>query len=197
MGYPQHYDDIEDVWNEFIALNDSYKGLEYRYLEGPGKLWPCHDPENSDGEVVLFGDGYPTPSGRATFSPAETIPPAELPDAEYPFVLNTGRSLQHWHTGSMTRRAKALDAINPEAACEMNPADLEALSLSSGDFVRLTTRRASIRVKVRGSEKTSKGTVFIPFGFREACGNLLTTDTLDPIGKIPSFKFAAVRVDAG
>jgi formate dehydrogenase major subunit len=196
MGYPQHYESVEDVWNEFIALNDSYKGLEYRYLKGPGKLWPCADPANSEGEVVLFGDGFPTPTGRATFSPAETIPPAELPNEEYPFVLNTGRSLQHWHTGSMTRRAKALDAIRPEATCEMNPGDLQALGLEDGGFVKLSTRRASIRVKVVGSTKTSPGTVFIPFGFREACGNLLTTDILDPIGKIPSFKFAAVRVES-
>jgi len=196
MGYPQHYESVEDVWNEFLTLNDSYKGLAYEYLGGPGKLWPCHDPATSDGEVVLFGDGYPTPSGRATFSPAETIPPAELPDVEYPFVLNTGRSLQHWHTGSMTRRTKALDAIRPEATCEMNPEDLAALGIDSEQFVRLSTRRASIRVKVRASTKTSPGTVFLPFGFREACGNLLTTDALDPIGKIPSFKFAAVRVES-
>jgi formate dehydrogenase major subunit len=195
MGYPQHYSDVEQVFDEFVSLNDSYANLEYRYLGGAGKLWPCNDPEHSDGEVVLFGDGYPTPSGRGRFSPAETIPPAELPSEAYPFVLNTGRSLQHWHTGSMTRRAKALDAIRPEATCEIHPEDLEALDLASGDFVRLTTRRGSIRVKAVASPKTSKGSVFIPFGFREACGNLLTTDTLDPVGKIPSFKYAAVRVE--
>jgi formate dehydrogenase major subunit len=195
MGFPQEYESAEDIWNEFLGLNDSYAGLEYRYLGGPGKLWPCKDPETSDGEVVLFGDGYPTQDGRATFSPAETIPPAELPSAEYPFILNTGRSLQHWHTGSMTRRAKALDAIRPEAACEIHPDDLAALGVADGEFVRLTTRRNSIRVKARSSTKTSKGSVFIPFGFREACGNLLTTDTLDPVGKIPSFKYAAVRVE--
>jgi len=196
MGFPQSYDSVEDVWNEHLSLNASYKGLTYEHLGGPGKLWPCTDPETSGGEVVLFGDGYPTPSGRGKFSPAETIPPAELPSAEYPFVLNTGRSLQHWHTGSMTRRAKALDAIHPEARCEIHPEDLAALGLESGAFVKLTTRRHSIRVKALGSTRTSKGSVFIPFGYREAAANLLTTDELDPFGKIPSFKYAAVRVEA-
>ncbi len=195
MGYPQEYASASDVFDEFVSLNDSYANLEHKWLGGPGKLWPCDDPENSDGEVVLFGDGFPTPSGRGTFSPAETIPPAELPSEEYPFVLNTGRSLQHWHTGSMTRRTKALDAIRPEAACEIHPDDLAALGVEDGGFVTLTTRRNSIRVKAKASKKTSKGSVFIPFGFREACGNLLTTDALDPIGKIPSFKYAAVRVE--
>jgi len=195
MGYPQHYASVEDVWNEHLALNDSYAGLRYEYLGGPGKLWPCGDPETSDGEVVLFGDGYPTRSGRGRFSPAETIPPAELPSAEYPFVLNTGRSLQHWHTGSMTRRTKALDAIRPEAGCEIHPEDLARLGIADGDLVRLTTRRNSITIKAVASTKTSKGSVFLPFGFREAAGNLLTTDQLDPDGKIPSFKYAAVRVE--
>ena len=195
MGHPHHYDDVEDVWKEHLAVNASYKGLDYEFLRGPGKLWPCKDPRTSDGEVVLFGDGYPTASGRGKFSPAETIPPAELPSPEYPFVLNTGRSLQHWHTGSMTRRTKALDAIRPEAACEIHPQDLAALGLEDGDMVRLTTRRNAIRVKALASTRTSKGSVFIPFGFREAAGNLLTTDDLDPYGKIPSFKYAAVRVE--
>ena len=197
MGYPQKYDKIEDVFLEFAGLTSSYDGLAYKYLTGPGKLWPCPDPENSDGTVVLFGDGFPTKSGRGKFSPAETIPPAELPDDEYPFILNTGRTLQHWHTGQMTRRSKALDAINPEAHCQIHPEDLENLGLGDGAMVRLTTRRASIRLKAVSSRKTSKGLVFVPFHYREAAANLLTTDALDPDGKIPSFKFAAVRVEPG
>ncbi len=195
MGFPQQYDSVEEVWNEHLSVNASYKGLTYEHLGGPGKLWPCDDPETSGGEVVLFGDGYPTPSGRGKFSPAETIPPAELPSEEYPYVLNTGRSLQHWHTGSMTRRAKALDAIHPEARCEIHPEDLEALGIADGAYVRLTTRRNDIRVKALASRRTSKGSVFIPFSYREAAANLLTTDELDPVGKIPSFKYAAVRVE--
>ena len=114
MGYPQPYRDVEEVFVEFAELTESYKGLRYRHLEGAGKLWPCPDPENSEGTVVLFGDGFPTPSGRGKFSPAELLPPAELPDQDYPFVLNTGRTLAHWHTGSMTRRAAVLNAIDPD-----------------------------------------------------------------------------------
>ncbi len=195
MGYEQSYDAIEDVFVEFSEMTESYKGLRYRHLGGPGKLWPCADPDNSEGEVVLFGDGFPTPSGRGKFSPAEVIPPAELPDEEYPFVLNTGRTLQHWHGGSMTRRAKVLDQISPEASCEIHPDDLASLGIENGGMVRLSTRRSSIRVKAKSSTNTSKGSVFMPFHYREAAANLLTTDTLDPFGKIPSFKFAALKVE--
>ncbi len=197
MGYPQAYASVEDVFVEFAELTDSYKGLRFRHLGGPGKLWPCPDPENSEGIVVLFGDGFPTKSGRGKFSPAEVLPPAELPDAEFPFVLNTGRTLQHWHTGSMTRRAKALDAIEPEAFCELHPDDLARLAIEDGAMVRLSTRRNSLRVKARASTKMQKGGVFMPFCFREAAANLLTNDALDPKGKIPEFKFCAVRVERG
>jgi formate dehydrogenase major subunit len=195
MGYPQRYADVEDVFVEFAELTHSYKGLRYRHLAGAGKLWPCPEPETSEGTVVLFGDGFPTPSGRGKFSPAEVLPPAELPDPQFPFVLNTGRTLAHWHTGSMTRRAKVLDAIDPEAYCEMNPDDVARLGLAEGSMVRLATRRNAIRVKVRASRRTAPGGVFIPFHFREAAANLLTNDALDPFGKIPEFKFAAVRVE--
>ncbi len=195
MGYEQRYDSIEDVFVEFSDLTESYKGLRYKHLRGRGKIWPCPDPENSEGTIVLFGDGFPTANGRARFAPAEVIPPAELPDDEFPMVLNTGRMLQHWHTGSMTRRSKALDAIAPDAVCELNPTDLTELGIASGDMVRVSSRRGSIRLKVNGSPKTSRGGVFIPFHFREAAANLLTNDALDPAGKIPEFKFCAVRVE--
>ncbi len=196
MGYPQQYGDIEEVFVEFAELTESYRGLRYRHLGGRGKLWPCPDPENSEGEVVLFGDRFPTKSGRGRFSPAEVIPPAELPTPEFPMVLNTGRVLQHWHTGSMTRRSKVLDAIEPEAFTELHPVDLARLGIEPGSMVRLTTRRGSIRLRARASTKTQRGSVFIPFHFREAAANLLTNDALDPKGKIPEFKFCAVRVDA-
>jgi formate dehydrogenase major subunit len=195
MGHPQPYRGPEEVFVEMTGLMRQYRGLRWRHLAGPGKLWPCPDPETSEGTVVLFGDGFPTKSGRGKFSPAEVLPPAELPDAEYPFVLNTGRTLTHWHTGSMTRRASVLDAITPEAFCEMNPGDLARLRIAPGSMVRLSTRRSSIRVKVDASTRTSRGGVFIPFHFREAAANLLTNDVLDPFGKIPEFKFCAVKVE--
>ncbi len=194
MGYEQKFASVEDIFVEFSELTSSYNGLRYRHLKGRGKLWPCPDPDNGDGTVVLFGDGFPTASGRGKFAPAEVIPPDELPDDEYAFVLNTGRMLQHWHTGSMTRRAKKLDEIAPNAVCELNPLDCEELGLTRGDFIRVTSRRGSIRLQLRISTKTARGGVFIPFHFREASANLLTTDALDPYGKIPEFKFCAVKV---
>ena len=195
MGYEQHYDDIEQVFTEYTGLSESYTGLRYRHLDGAGKLWPCPDPEHSEGEVVLFGDGFPTASGRGRFSPAEVIPEKELPNEEYPFVLNTGRTLVHWHTGTMTRRAKALDAITPNAYCELHPGDLKQLGIEDGATVRLTSRRGRIELPVRGTRDVSRGSVFVPFHFREAAANLLTSDELDPDGKIPGFKFSAVRVE--
>ena len=195
MGYPQHYDDIEEVFREFVDSTQSYQGLAYEHLTGRGKLWPCPDPEHDEGIVVLFGEGFPTTSGRGRFSPAETIPPAELPDAEYPMILNTGRALQHWHTGTMTRRTKVLDTINPEARAQVHPEDLARLGVEDGELVRLVSRRNHVQVRVDASTDTAVGTVFLPFHFREAAANLLTTDALDPYGKIPSFKFAAIRLE--
>ena len=142
----------------------------------------------------LARPGFDPKTFVRSFSPAEVIPPAELPDAEYPYVLITGRTLQHWHGGSMTRRARVLDALEPEAFCEMNPADLARLGISAGDMVLVTSRRNSVRIRARSSDKTSLGGVFIPFHFREAAANLLTNDVLDPVGKIPEFKFSAVKV---
>jgi formate dehydrogenase major subunit len=118
-----------------------------------------------------------------------------LPDDDYPFVLNTGRVLQHWHTGTMTRRARALDAIAPEALLEITAEDMAELGIASGEFVRLRSRRGEVRVKAISSPKPARGSVFLPFHFKEAAANLLTIDALDPYGKIPEFKFCAVRVE--
>jgi formate dehydrogenase major subunit len=195
MGYPMEYGNIEEVFAEFTSLAPSYAGLDYDNLKPSGKLWPCPDPATSDGKQLLFGDGFPTASGRGKFSPAEYQPAAELPDKEYPFILNTGRLLEHWHTGTMTRRSRALDAIEPEAFCQMNPDDLTKMGLSSGDQVTLSTRRGSITLKVRATQAIASGSVFVPFHFREASANILTNDVLDPFGKIPEFKFCAVKVE--
>ena len=158
-------------------------------------MWPCPDPETSDGTQILFGDGFPTKSGRGKFVPAEYQPAAEVPDDEYPFVLNTGRLLEHWHTGTMTRRAKVLDAIQPIAFCEINPEDLAEIGADPGGQVTLSSRRGSISLVVRATSDVSRGSVFIPFHFREAAANTLTNDALDPFGKIPEFKFCAVKVE--
>jgi formate dehydrogenase major subunit len=194
MGYPMHYESTEEVFAEFAGLTDAYATLTYANLGPTGKLWPNPDPETDDGPVVLFGEGFPTANGRAKFVPAAWSAAPELPDDEYPFVLNTGRLLEHWHTGSMTRRAKALNQIEPEASASLHPEDAEELGIREGDFIEVTSRRGSIRLAARLSPRDSRGAVFIPFHFREAAANLLTLDDLDPDGKIPGFKFCAVRV---
>jgi len=193
MGYAMEYDSPEEVFAELTSLSPSYAGMTYENLGLTGKLWPCPDPAE-DGVQVLFGDRFPTASGRGKFVPAEFAPAKELPDEEYPFVLNTGRRLEHWHTGTMTRRSRAVAAGRREARVDMNPGDLERLGIADGDLVEVASRRGRIVLKVTSSERMAPGSVFIPFHFREAAANLLTIDELDPEGKIPEYKFCAVRV---
>ncbi|MFQ5898042.1 MAG: formate dehydrogenase subunit alpha [Candidatus Methylomirabilia bacterium] len=195
MGYRMEYRDVKEVFDELTRLAPSYAGLTYENLEPYGKLWPCPDPGASDGIELLFGEGFPTPTGRGKLVPAEYRPSAELPDPNYPFVLNTGRVLEHWHTGSMTRRSRALHAIEPEAFCEMRSEDLAELGVAEGGYVSVSSRRGSITLRVRASTGPGRGSVFVPFHFREAAANVLTNDQLDPSGKIPEFKFCAVRVE--
>jgi formate dehydrogenase major subunit len=195
MGYPMHYDSPEEIFEEFAGLTDSYATLRHGNLGSSGKLWPNPDPEHQDGPVVLFEDGFPTPSGRAKFVPAEWTGARELPDEQYPLVLNTGRVLEHWHTGSMTRRSTALDALEPEAFVGIHPEDAQEIGVANGDRVRVTSVRGSIALRARISDREHRGAIFIPFHFREASANLLTIDEVDPEGKIPEFKFCAVRVE--
>jgi formate dehydrogenase major subunit len=195
LGSPTHYDSPREIFAEFTALTSSYRGLTYENLGRTGKLWPCPDPAHSDGTAVLFADQFPTPTGRGKFVPCQFAPAAELPNDEYPLVLNTGRLLEHWHTGTMTRRAAALDALEPDPCVEASPDDLRQLGITDGSPVTIRSRRGAIRLPVRSSDAVSPGSVFIAFHFREAAANLLTIDQLDPFGKIPEFKFCAVRME--
>lgn len=192
MGYPMPYTSEEQIWQEIVSLTPVFRGITYERLQHEGIPWPCPEPEHP-GVPIRFTEAFPR--GKGKFAPAEFAPAKELPDNDYPFVLNTGRVLQHWHTGTMTRRAKALDAIAPEALLEMTPEDMAALDIASGEFVRLRSRRGEVTVKALSSHKPSRGSVFLPFHFKEAAANLLTIDALDPYGKIPEFKFCAVRVE--
>jgi formate dehydrogenase major subunit len=142
----------------------------------------------------VFGDGFPTKSGRATLVPADILPPAEVPDAEYPLVLMTGRQLEHWHTGAMTRRADVLDALEPGPTASLNPKELARYGVRAGEQIRVTTRRGSIELTARADRAVQEGTVFIPFAYVEAAANILTNPQLDPIGKIPEYKYCAVKI---
>jgi formate dehydrogenase major subunit len=196
VGLGWDYGSPREVFEEIVAVMPSYANLTYDNLGPAGKLYPNPDPEHSDGTVVMFGDRFKTDDGLAHLVPAEWLPAKELPSPEYPFVLNTGRLLQHWHTGSMTRRSFALDAIAPRAEAFLNPDDAARLGIADGGMARVTSRRGSIVLAVRVSHREAPGNCFIPFHFREAAANLLTIDEIDPHGKIPEFKFCAVRIEA-
>jgi formate dehydrogenase major subunit len=135
------------------------------------------------------------PSGKARLVPAQVLDPDELPSDDFPFVLNTGRVLEHWHTGVMTRRSAALNAIEPEAFLEMHPQDAENLGLAEDEYVTVSSRRGMITLKVRIADSPAPGSIFIPMHFREAAANVLTNPAVDPWGKIPEFKFCAVKIE--
>ena len=195
MGLQMEYNTVSEIFDEFADLTTNYKGLSHDLLGQTGKLWPCPDPKTEDGTQILFGEGFPTPSGRGKFVPCSFEPADELPDNDYPFVLNTGRVLEHWHTGSMTRRSRALNAIQPDAFAALHPEDLRRLGVAPGSAIRVSSRRGAIELAAQADDSIEPGCVFIPFHFREAAANILTTDALDPHGKIPEFKFCAVKVE--
>jgi formate dehydrogenase major subunit len=195
IGLPMDYTSPSEIFDEMVSLGTDYAGLSYDNLGSTGKLYPNPDPEHSDGTVVLFDDHFGTDDGRAHLVAAEWMPARELPNDEFPFVLNTGRLLEHWHTGSMTRRSFALDAISPRALVFVHPEDAAELGVGEGDMLRVTSRRGSIEIETRISHRETRGSCFIPFHFREAAANVLTIDAIDPVGKIPEFKFCAVRLE--
>jgi formate dehydrogenase major subunit len=145
----------------------------------------------------VFDDAFSTPDGKVKLVPADIIPANERPDTEYPFVLITGRQLEHWHTGSMTRRATVLDAIEPLATVSMNGADMTHLGVTAGDVITVASRRGQVGIHVRRDDGTPRGVIFIPFAYYEAAANLITNAALDPVGKIPEFKYCAVAVTKG
>ena len=176
---------------------DSIAGITYERLERDSSVtYPCEN-EGDPGQPVVFTEHFPTATGRAKFVPADIIPAAERPDDEYPLVLITGRQLEHWHTGAITRRAGVLDAIEPEPVASIHPADLARLKVKPGEIVTVESRRGAISLYARVDEGTPPGAVFIPFCYYEAAANKLTNPVLDPFGKIPEFKYCAVRVTRG
>ena len=196
MGQDWAYKHPRDIFAEMRLVMPSLTGITWDRLEAEDAVtYPCAD-EHGDGQDVIFADSFPTASGRGRLTPAEILPPDEVPDEAYPLVMSTGRLLEHWHTGSMTRRASVLDALEPVAEVHVSPADLEALQISAGQQVRVETRRGRIELAARVDPKLPKGMIFVPFCFTEAPANQLTNPALDPFGKIPELKFSAARLSA-
>ncbi len=196
IGLDWNHTGPADVWEEIRKAVPSCAGITWERLERESSVtYPCRN-QGDPGEEVLFGDRFPTPDGRARFVPAQYghAEGDEPPDADYPWALITGRVLEHWHTGAMTRRAGVLDTLEPVPTVSLHPDDLEKLSIRSGDAVQLETRRGSLTALARRDDGVPAGTAFIPFCYVEAAANLLTNPALDPIGKIPEFKYCGVRV---
>ncbi|MCY3824293.1 MAG: formate dehydrogenase subunit alpha [Nitrospinae bacterium] len=191
LGYPMDYESEAEIFDEIASLTPFMAGMSYDRLGGHGLLWPCARP-NHKGTEILFGKSFP--SGRGKLIPVQYAPARELPDEDYPFVLNTGRNIYHWHTGAITRRAQALEAAEPGPYVEMSPDDMKRMRIRNDSNVLVESRRGEITLPVRASTRVRPGQVFIPFHYVEAAANLLTVDDLDPYGKIPEFKFCAVRV---
>jgi formate dehydrogenase major subunit len=196
IGLDWRYDGPADVFREMAALMPSLRNVTWERLERDGAVtYPVPAPD-APGNEIIFTERFPTQSGRGRIVPAHVLPPDETPDADYPMVLSTGRILEHWHTGSMTRRADVLDSIEPEAVAFLSPRDLRRLGIAAGDFVTLETRRGAVRIRARADRDVPENMVFVPFCYAEAAANLLTNPALDPFGKIPEFKFCAVRARA-
>jgi formate dehydrogenase major subunit len=197
VGVDWYYSHPSEVFNEMRTCMDSIAGITWDRLERESCVtYPCVK-EGDPGDPVVFVQNFPTQSGRGKFVPADLISAAERPDDDYPMVLITGRQLEHWHTGSMTRRASALDYIEPEPVASVHPLDLEGLGVEPGATLTIESRRGRISLYARADDGTPRGAVFVPFCYYEAAANMLTNAALDPFGKIPEFKYCAVKVTKG
>ncbi len=194
FGLKWDYTGPDQVFEELRQCMPSLKGISWKRLEKEGSVtYPC-DEEDQPGQEVIFGDGFPTPDGRGKFVPASIVAPDEVPDRHYPMILTTGRLLEHWHTGSMTRRASVLAGIEPDPYFHLSRADMKANDISDGDRVTVETRRGAIEAKVRSDRQIPQGMIFMPFCFEDAPVNLLTNSALDPFGKIPELKYCTARL---
>ncbi|MBN2060089.1 MAG: molybdopterin-dependent oxidoreductase [Deltaproteobacteria bacterium] len=191
MGYEMNYSSPEEIFNEIRRLTPPYQGISYQRIEEDGIKWPCPD-EAHPGTEHLHQDSFPI--GRALFMPVEHRLPMENPDADYPFMLLTGRDSHHAHTGTMTRRSKTLSSIVPEAYVEINPLDAAAADVKNGEDLKITSRRGEVILHAYITDRVSKGVLFMPFHFSETSANTLTGVFLDPRSKMPEFKNIPVRM---
>jgi formate dehydrogenase major subunit len=194
LGLRTKFKDSAEVMDEIARVTPSWRGVSHARLHGAGLQYPVETAAHP-GTAFLFDKDFPTRDGRATFVPVEFLPPAELPDAQYPFMLNTGRQLYHWHTGTMTRRSTGLDSREPVPTVELSAEDAAEMGVADGDAVRIASRRGEIEIAVRVSPRVARRQVFIPMHYREAAANLLTNAALDPYAGIPEFKVCAVRIE--
>ena len=187
-----HYRSATQIMDEMASLTPIYGGIHHDRLAPDGLQWPCPDDDHP-GTRFLHNGKFSRGLGR--FHPVDFIPPAELPDREFPFILSTGRILYHYHTGTMSRRVDALNAYVGEGYAEVHPEDVKRLGLEDGGWVSVRTRRGEITTRVRATERVAEGSVFVPFHFAEAAANRLTNDALDPKAKIPEYKVAACQIE--
>jgi predicted molibdopterin-dependent oxidoreductase YjgC len=194
-GLPTPFANTAEVMSEIAKVAPSWAGISHARLDGTGGLQYPVPNDQHPGTAFLFDKAFPTKDGRATFHAMDYRSAGELPDDEYPFVMCTGRQLYHWHTGTMTRRAKGLDAREPVPTVEIHPSDATRLGIREGDLVRMTSRRGSLKIAARISDRVARGQCFVPFHFREAAANLLTSPVLEPHAKMAALKVCAVRID--
>ena len=196
MGLDWNYQHPSEIYEEMAGLMPSLANISWERLDREDAVTYPADGPDLPGNEIMFGEGFPTEDGRAKLVATDLIPPDELPDDEFPMVLTTGRMLEHWHTGAMTRRATILDRLEPSPVALLNPRQLRTLDVSPGQNIRVSTRRGTIELATRSDRQVPEGMVFIPFCFEEAAANILTNPQLDPFGKIPEFKYCAARIES-
>ncbi|MEX2618334.1 MAG: formate dehydrogenase subunit alpha [Alphaproteobacteria bacterium] len=196
IGLDWNYSHPREVFAEMKLVMGSLDNITWERLERESAVTYPVDGPDVPGNEIVFGDGFPTADGRGRLVPASIIPPGEVPDDEFPMVLSTGRQLEHWHTGAMTRRSQILDHLEPEAVAQLSSRDLFRLGLKAGDMIRVETRRGAIELKARVDGAIPEGMIFVPFCYAEAPANVLTNPQLDPFGKIPEFKYCAARISS-
>jgi formate dehydrogenase major subunit len=197
IGLDWNYGGPADVFEEIRKATPSMAGITWERLEREDSLTYPLEKEGDPGEPVIFVEAFPRDGGRGLFAPASYTHAAEMPDPEYPFIFTTGRQLEHWHTGSMTRRASVLDALEPDPVANVHPDDLAELGVEPGGVITIESRRGTVTAYARADRGMQRGVVFMAFIYNEAAANLLTNDAIDPFGKIPEFKFCAVKVHKG
>jgi formate dehydrogenase major subunit len=195
MGCAWDYKHVSEVFTEMANLMPALANITWERVAREDHVTYPVDGPDVPGRDVVFDKGFPRPNGMAKLVAARYTPPDEVPDAEYPFILTTGRQLEHWHTGAMTRRATVLDALEPSAIAAVSRGTIAKLGIEAGDMIRVTTRRGTVELAARQDDGIPDGVVSIPFAYVEAAANLLTNPKLDPFGKIPEFKFCAAKVE--